>query len=334
MRIDVHAHYFPREYVEKMISLGREDLHPRMGQDRDLSARIEEMDRASCEVQILSAVGPDCQMHSEESAVQAAHFINDRYAEVVQDHDGRFRAFGWLPLPYVDAALAEAGRCLDDLGFEGIAMSCGFQGRTLDDPEFEPLWDELDRRSAIVYVHPVGNHSCGHFGLNDYNLTLAYGSQIQLPMTATRLVFSGVAQRHRNIEFIFAVCGGVLPFLLPRVERNLKRGFNDEAVRAVGPSMMSYVKDLPISPDDPLAEFRRFYYDTSVQDVPLALLAAKQMFGVDRLVLGSDMIFASLVEAVEMIEQSPYLSEPEKLAILDVNAETLLARHGSKLVVG
>jgi predicted TIM-barrel fold metal-dependent hydrolase len=329
MRIDVHAHYFPRDYVEMMISLGRTDLHPGMGQDSDLLPRVAEMDKASCDVQILSAVGLDCQMQSKDAAVAAARFINDRYAEVAAGNGGRFRAFGWLPLPYVDAAMDEASRCLDELGFEGIAMSCGYQSRTLDDPEFGPLWEELDRRSAIVYIHPVGAHSCGHFGLNDFNLTLAYGSQIQLPMAATRLVYSGLAQRHLNIDFIFAVCGGVLPYLLPRLERNLRRGLNNEALKAVGPSMFAWMKDLPVAPDDPVADFRRFYY---VQDVPLALLAAKQTFGSERLLLGSDMIFASLTEAVEMIERSPYLSEEEKVAILDVHAEQLLMRHGSQLV--
>jgi aminocarboxymuconate-semialdehyde decarboxylase len=307
-----------------MIDLGRSDLHPDSSQGTDLGPRIATMDEVAVEAQVLSAVGLDCQMGGPAAAVEAARFINDIYRNVVDAHGGRFRAFGWLPLPYVDGALGEATRCLDDLEFEGVAMSCFFQGRPLDDPEFEELWAELNRRRAVVYVHPVGMHSAVHPGMREYGLHTAYGSSMQLAVAATRLVYSGITIRYSDLTFIFAVCGGMLPFLLPRVERNLRRGLGDEAVSAVGAQYFAWVKRLPLDPADPLAEFRRFYYDTSVQDVPLALLAARQTFGADRLILGSDEIFASLTEAVRMIEQSPYLTEDEKAGVLDLNAQRLL----------
>ncbi len=323
MRVDVHAHYFPKTYVDEMVRLGKSDMPP-AGQSADLAPRIAAMDEVQCEAQVLSAVGLDCQMEDRDAAVAAARFINDEYREVVDAHGGRFRAFGWLPLPYVEESLAEVARCLDELQFAGIAMSCFYQGRSLNDPDFEELWAELDRRHAVIYVHPVGMHSCGHPGMNQFGLHTAYGSQIQLPLAATHLVYSGITIRYPNISFIFAVCGGTLPYLLPRIERNLRRGFNDEAIAASGPNFFAWVKKLPLDPSDPLAEFRRFYYDTSVQDVPLALLAIRETVGVDRLVLGSDEIFASLTEAVAMIETSPYLSDEEKTAVLDLNAQRLL----------
>jgi predicted TIM-barrel fold metal-dependent hydrolase len=323
MRIDVHAHYYPKSYIDEMIRLGRTDMPP-AGQSSDLGSRLATMDEAQCEAQVLSAVGLDCQMHDRDAAVTAARFINDAYREVVDAHGGRFRAFGWLPLPYVEESLAEATRCLDELEFSGIAMSCFYQGRSLNDPEFEELWAELNRRHAVVYLHPVGMHSCGHPGMNQFGLHTAYGSQIQLPLAATHLVYSGITIRYPDISFIFAVCGGTLPYLLPRIERNLKRGFSDEAVAATGPSFFAWVKKLPLDPSDPVAEFRRFYYDTSVQDVPLALQAVRDTVGVERLLLGSDEIFASLTEAVQMIEQSPVLTEDEKTAVLDLNAQRLL----------
>jgi aminocarboxymuconate-semialdehyde decarboxylase len=282
------------------------------------------MDEVAVEAQVLSAVGLDCQMGAPAAAVEAARFINNIYRDVVDAHGGRFRALGWLPLPYVHEALREATRCLDDLEFEGIAVSCFFQGRPLDDPEFEELWAELNGRRAVVYVHPVGMHSCVHPGMREYGLHTAYGSSMQLAVAATRLVYSGITIRYSDLKFVFAVCGGVLPFLLPRVERNLRRGLDDEAVSAVGAQYFAWVKRLPVDPADPLAEFRRFYYDTSVQDLPLALLAARDTFGADRLILGSDEIFASLTEAVHMIERSPYLTEDEKLGVLDLNAQRLL----------
>jgi predicted TIM-barrel fold metal-dependent hydrolase len=331
MRIDVHAHYFPKDYVQKMIALGRNDIHPGSGQPADLGPRLAAMDETAVEAQVLSAVGLDCQMHDRDSAVEAARFINDEYRDVVEDHGGRFRAFGWLPLPYVEDAIAEAIRCLDELEFAGIAMSCFYQERSLDDPAFEELWAELNSRRAVIYVHPVGAHSCGHPGMDKYGLHTGFGSFMQLSVAATRLIYSGVTQRYPNISFIFAVCGGMLPYMLPRIERNLRRGFNDEAVVASGAQFFAWVKQLPLDPADPISEFRRFYYDTSVQDVPLALLAAKETYGVDRLVLGSDEIFASLTEAVQMIENSPYLSAEEKTAVLDLNAQRVLKLTPTKV---
>jgi predicted TIM-barrel fold metal-dependent hydrolase len=331
MRIDVHAHYFPKDYVQKMIALGRTDVHPGSGQPADFGSRLAAMDEAAVEAQVLSAVGLDCQMHEREAAVQAARFINDAYRDVVDEHAGRFRAFGWLPLPYVEDAVAEAERCLGELDFAGIAMSCFFQGRPLDDPAFEELWAELNRRQTVVYVHPVGMHSCGHPGMSQYGLHTAFGSFMQLSVAATRLVYSGVTQRYPDISFIFAVCGGMLPYMLPRMERNLRRGLNDEAVVASGAQFFAWVKKLPIDAADPIAEFRRFYYDTSVQDVPLALLAARETYGVDRLVLGSDEIFASLTEAVQMIQDSPYLTAEEKTAVLDLNAQRVLKLTAAKV---
>jgi predicted TIM-barrel fold metal-dependent hydrolase len=323
MRIDVHAHYYPKNYIDTMLRLGKTGLHPGAAQSSDLSPRIAAMDEVGVEAQVLSAVGLDCQMHDAASAAEAARSINDEYAEVMAQHGGRFQAFGWLPLPYVEESLAEATRCLDELGFTGIGVSCFFQGRPLDDPEFDELWAELDRRKAVIYVHPVGDHSCSHPGMSDFSLSLAFGSTTQLPVAATRLVYSGLTQKYPNLSFIFAVCGGVLPYLLPRIERNLKRGLNDEATAAVG-GFFAWMKKLPIDPKDPLAEFRRFYYDTSVQDIPLTFLAMRDTVGFERTLLGSDEIFASLVEAVHMIEGSPYLSEDEKVSILDYNAQKLL----------
>ena len=331
MRVDVHAHYYPKSYIETMIRLGRSDLHPGAGQSPDFAPRIAAMDEAGVQAQVLSAVGLDCQMHEPGAAAQAARFINGEYAKVVGAHGGRFRAFGWLPLPYVDEALTEAAWCLDELGFAGVAVSCFFQGRPLDDPGFEDLWAELNRRRCVVYVHPVGTHSSSHPGMSEYGLHTAYGSSLQLAVAATRLVYAGIPQRYPDLSFIFAVCGGVLPFLLPRVERNLRRGLNDEAVNAVGAQFFAWVKKLPLDPADPLGEFRRFYYDTSVQDVPLALLALRETVGLDRVLLGSDEIFASLPEAVHMIERSPYLSAGEKAAVLDLNAQRLL-RLGHRTV--
>ncbi|HEU0044485.1 amidohydrolase family protein [Sphingomonas sp.] len=322
MRIDVHAHYFPQSYTDKLVSLGLN--HARgSGQSEDLTGRLKTLDENHCDHQILSAVGLDTQVHSLDGAVEGARFINDLYAETVVRSGGRFRAFGWVPLPYVEEAITEAIRCLDELRFEGICFPCFFHGRPLDDPAFEPFWAELNRRKAKAYIHPVGAHSCSHPGMAEYNLSMASGSLAQLQITAQRIVYSGLSMRFPDVEFIFAVCGGHLPYVWERTKRNLVRGLTTRASGAVAANFYTWMDDAPITLDDPMQAFRKFWYDTSVQDIPEAMLLVQKSYGTDRLLLGSDEIFASLTEAVSYVETNPYLSADEKVAILDRNAQSL-----------
>lgn len=322
MRIDVHAHYFPSAYTDKLVELGLD--HARhSGQSNDLTARLKTLDDNKCDHQILSAVGLDTQVHEVRGAVAGARFANDIYAETVRQTGGRFRAFGWVPLPYVDEAIAEAIRCLDELKFEGICFACFYHERPLDDPAFEPFWAELNRRKAKAYIHPVGSHSCGHPGMKDYNLSMAAGSMAQLQITAQRIAYSGLSTKFPDIEFIFAVCGGYLPYMWERIKRNLVRGLTTRAKGAVAANFYNYVDNMPITVDDPMRLFREFWYDTSVQDIPEAMLLVQKSYGTDRLLLGSDEIFASLTEAVQYVETNPYLSAAEKHAILDQNAQSL-----------
>ena len=322
MRIDVHAHYFPTRYIDKLLDLGLG--HARgMGQTSDLGPRLQAMDAAHCDHQILSAVGLDTQVHDQGGAVEGARFINDLYAEVVTQTAGRMRAFGWVPLPYVEEAIAEAVRCLDVLKFEGICFPCFFHGRPLDDAAFDPFWAEMNRRRAKAYVHPVGTHSCTHPGMKDFGLHTGVGSMAQLQVAAQRIVYSGLSQRYPDIEFIFAVCGGNLPYVWERVRRNLERALTNSAEGAIASSFFSWIKKTPITLDDPMRPFRKFWYDTSVQDIPEAMLLVKKAYGTDRLLLGSDEIFASLTEIVEYIETNEYLTAEEKTDILDRNAQLL-----------
>lgn len=322
MRIDVHAHYFPTTYVDKLVALGL-DKAAGSGQSMDLTKRLQTLDHNKCDHQILSAVGLDTQVHNLAGAVEGARFANDIYADTVKQTGGRLRAFGWVPLPYVDEAIAEAVRCLDELRFEGICFSCFYHGRSLDDPAFEPFWAELNRRKAKAYIHPVGTHSCGHPGMDKYNLAMSAGSMAQLQVAAQRIVYSGLNTRYPDIEFIFAVCGGYLPYMWERIQRNLRRAISGSAAGAVAPTFFSYAKDLPITVDDPMRLFRKFWFDSSVQDIPEAMLLVQKSYGTDRLLLGSDEIFASLTEMVQYIETNTYLSAAEKHAILDENAQRL-----------
>jgi predicted TIM-barrel fold metal-dependent hydrolase len=324
MRIDVHAHYWPASYLDKLVELGRRDLAHAGRQRDDFDERLAEMDSAGVDIQLLSAIGLNTEIAEQAGAVDAARHINDVYAGVVARYGGRFGAFGSVPLPFVDEAIAESTRVLDELGFAGIALPCVVGGKSLDHADFAPFWAHLAERDAAVYVHPVGSDSRCHPGLDAFGLEFALGSTVQIAMAPLRVALSGLSTRHPSLRFVFALCGGVLPYLWHRYERNLRRGLEMSAVAAVGAHYFDWIKELPFDPDDPMSLLRHFWYDTSVQDIPSALALSKQTVGVDRILLGSDAIFASLTEAVQMIEKSPDLTDAERTAILDRNAADML----------
>jgi predicted TIM-barrel fold metal-dependent hydrolase len=323
MRIDVHAHYWPGEYMQALTDAGRPDLAGFARQVDDFDQRLEKLDRNGVQLQILSAIGLNVALPDLAAAAETTRLINDLYAGIARRYPGRFSSFASVPLPHVDAAIAETDRVFAELGVAGIGLPCIVNGRPIDSPEFEPFWENLARHDAVVYIHPVGTDSAAHPGLADWGLHTAYGSPLQITVAPVRILYSGISTRYPTLRFVFAMCGGFLPFLWPRNERNLRRGFAHSAVATAGKGFMSYLDQLPIEADDPMAGLRRFWYDVGMQDVPSALLVAKESYGTDRLVLGSDEVFASLDDAVAFVRDSPYLTDDEKTAVLDLNAAAI-----------
>jgi aminocarboxymuconate-semialdehyde decarboxylase len=326
VRIDVHAHYWAASYIEALVAGGRRDL-AFAGQRDDLDDRLAEMDRVGVDVQLFSAIGLNTEVADAAAAASASRHINDLYVEISERYGGRFRGFASVPLPHVAEAIAEADRALDELDLVGVALPCVVGEKSLDDEAYAEFWAHLGGkgRQVAVYVHPVGTDSNCHPGLAGYGLNMLLGSTMQIAMAPLRVALSGITQRYPDIQFIFALCGGVLPYLWQRYERNLRRGLEMSAVAAVGKGMFSWMDDLPFDADDPMALFRRnVHFDTSVQDIPAALRLGKETYGVERMMLGSDAIFASLTEAVATIQDSDDLTADEKHRILDVNAQALL----------
>ncbi len=323
MRIDVHAHYWAQPYIDALVAAGRRDL-AFAGQRDDLDERLAEMDRVDVDVQIFSAIGLNTEVAEADAAAATCRVINDLYCEIADTYQRRFRGFASVPLPHVEPAVVEADRALARRGIVGIALPCIAGGEPID--TFTEFWDHLGAKGeqVVIYVHPVGMDSNCHPGLDQFGLNMLLGSSTQTAMAALRVGLTGITRRHPNLQFIFALCGGTLPFLWDRYERNLRRGIEMSAVAAVGKGMFAWMDDIPFDPEDPMALLRtNVHFDTSVQDIPAALRLTKETLGVERMMLGSDAIFANLTEAVDTIRGSDDLTDDEKHRILDVNARTL-----------
>src|SRR5581483_6134765 len=138
VRIDVHAHYYPQHVLDEFTRLGSPRGYTGPSGGLTVEQRLELMDEAGIDAQVLSMGVGQPYLPDAEKARAGARCANDAYQDLVKRSGGRFAAFGCLPLPHVDAALAETAYCLDELGMAGLNLGCSVAGRPLEDPAFEP----------------------------------------------------------------------------------------------------------------------------------------------------------------------------------------------------
>lgn len=232
MVIDTHAHLYPARYLDFLESIGIDPASTKIARnlraddsEADLRARFQMMDDAGVDLQVLSAT-PQLPMGnapgavSAENAAKAARMINDIYAAAVSTHPDRFRAYGAIPLPFVEESLTEIAYVLDDLKFFGVAINTfvGADG-ALTDPAYEPVFEELNRRGAIVYIHPAG-HCAGCQTMIDHGLTWVNGAPMEDAIATLELLKADYPHRFPNIRFHIAHLGGDLAFLSQRLEDN------------------------------------------------------------------------------------------------------------------
>jgi 6-methylsalicylate decarboxylase len=298
MRIDVHAHYTPAEYLALLARARGSDpaRDPILGIQGTLDERVDQLKEAGVDLQVLSLGQHVPHLDDQANAVEAARLGNDAYADIARGYGGRYAAFGSVPLPHVDAAIAEAARCLDELGMLGINLGCSVGERTLDDPAFEPFWAELDRRRAVVFLHPIFRATDPH--IRDYELARLAGACFEDTVAALRLVLSGVTERHPGLRIIVPHFGGTLPVIYPRIARRGKA---------------------------PL--LRQLYYDTA-NGYPPALACACQALGTERLMLGTDFPFiGSIKQNVDYVFEAGLGPEDER-RITETTATELLGLGG------
>ncbi|HLH26187.1 MAG TPA: amidohydrolase family protein [Chloroflexota bacterium] len=317
MYVDVHAHYTPIEYLDYLAEHGSPEsgrgARVAPGAGLSIEGRLGLMDQVGIRLQVLSVGSSTPYLADQAHAVAAARLANDRYADLCGQYPTRFAAFGTVPLPHVDAALTEAARCLDDLHMLGITIGCSVAGRQLDAPAFAPFFAELDRRGTVLFLHPQGV-GCGP-GTGDFGMAWLVGAPVEDTAAALRLIMSGMLDRYPGVKIIVPHLGGVLPFLAQRVDDLTEHSVARQRAEDQAPAIHGA----------PGAYYRRLWYDT-VNSHPAALRCARDTFGADRLLLGTDFPYltgpqwAPLVRYVETAGFPPH----ETAAILGDNARALL----------
>jgi predicted TIM-barrel fold metal-dependent hydrolase len=214
-RIDTHHHILPPEYVRLV---GRQAIgrpSPNGAPDWDVAASLRVMDENGIAAAVVSVSAPGIWFGNASRAKRLARACNDFAAQMAADHPGRFGFFAALPLPDVQSSLAEIGHAVETLKCDGVGLMTNYGNRYLGDPGFSPVFEEMNRRGLIVYVHP-NTCSC--------DLDVLPGipsSMIEFPHSTTRTIMSLLASdaftRWPRIRFIFSHAGGTIPFLVNRI---------------------------------------------------------------------------------------------------------------------
>ena len=215
--IDVHAHFLPDQYREALATAGidQPDGFPRVPM-WNASEHVEVMDRLGIEACVLSVSSPGVQFGegmSASDAVSLVRHVNDVAAATITQHPGRFGAFASLPMADEGESLAEIERVFDGLGLDGVNLLTNVAGVYLGDASLEPIMAELNRRRAVVFIHPT-SPACWECTSLGYPRPM-----IEFPFDTTRavtnLLLSGTLARHPDIRWIVPHAGGTLPFLAP-----------------------------------------------------------------------------------------------------------------------
>jgi predicted TIM-barrel fold metal-dependent hydrolase len=298
-RIDFHHHFLPPRHVE-MITAQRESGRPPRWSP---AMSVEEMDRNGVATAIVSLVQPGIWLGDVETSRRLARECNEYGTTMAADHPGRFGLFAAIPLPDTDGSLREIEYALDVLKANGIGLMTQFDGKYLGDPAFTPVMEELNRRKAIVYIHPTQPACCVGLVPGVTVSTIEYATDSS--RTLASLLFSGTAGRFPDIRFMFSHGGGTVPFLLGRFER------------------LATETKAPWMPNGATPELRKFYYEIAQANHTGALAALLAMVPVSQVLFGSDYPLRPVAEAVNGVTAYRF-TDAERRAIERDNAARLL----------
>jgi predicted TIM-barrel fold metal-dependent hydrolase len=307
--IDVHHHIVPpfwfEEVKERIAAQGGGRIIPTWYGWSPQRA-LEDMDRNGVAIALISMTTPGIWFGDAAQGRRLARDYNDFAVKIVRDHPGRFGLFATLPLPDTEGSLKEIEYAFDTLKADGIGLMTSYGDRWVGDPSFLPVLEELNRRKAVIYVHPSSPLCCT--GLMPYVPPFFAEFQQDTTRAILSLVFSGSLARLRDIRFIFSHSGGTLPMVAGRIEHY-----------AALPAFKDKV------PNGFINELTRLHYEIANAANKPALAALTSLVPTSQIMFGSDFPLVSIGETARGLAQLGF-SDADFRKIACDNALRLIPR--------
>ena len=284
--IDVHQHYIPPFYLSEnrdRIAGSRGGQLSPAWLNRTPEQAIAAMDKQGVATAVLSLTTPGVWFGDPQAAAQTARRVNEYAADLARIHPGRFGLFAAIPLPDTEGSLREIEYALNVLKADGIGLLTSYGDKWLGDAVYQPVFEELNRRKAVVFVHPTTPMSCRAM-MPDVSPIM-----VEIPQDTTRavtnLLFTGSFAKFKDIHFIFAHAGGNVPMVLGRMHQYAPKNIAEKV-----PNGIEY-------------ELKRLHYDIAGTAYRPAIAALTSLVPTTQILFGSDNPFAPLAETAEGMMQ-------------------------------
>ncbi len=294
-RIDTHCHVVPPQFITAHHAENSPDF-----KRWSVQGLLDQMDGNGIESGVLSLNSPGVDFADEATAIKLARDCNEYTAQMVRDRPKRFGLLTALPLLHTDASLKEIAYGFDTLKADGICLVTSYQGKYLGNPQFDPIWEELNRRKASVFAHP--QTPLGDKSERDRIL--------EMPFDTARAVFDLVLASHfkkyPDIRWIFAHGGGGLPFLWQRISDSESK--RSDVVKG---GLAAVLKDV--------------HFDLVGAANKIDFELVSQLWGMNRLTFGTDWSFVEAKVTADNVDRLN-LSPADAYAVNRGNAEKLFPR--------
>jgi predicted TIM-barrel fold metal-dependent hydrolase len=294
--VDVHAHYYP----PVLKALGA----PGPMNGWSLQRHLEEMDAAGVTRSLFSLTTPGIVATGDQGR-QLTRESNEYAAKTCGEQKGKLGFFTYVQLDDLDGALKEIEYGFDVLKAQGVGLFTSYGNRWLGDPQFDPVFAELERRKAIVYVHPVGPACCSRMIPGVLDTLIEYGTDTTRAIAS--YIYRGAARRYPNVRMIWSHSGGTMPYLIERFDGADRSG----AAKAEAPEGFR-------------AAASKFFYDVAQASNPVATAALRSVVPVNHIVFGTDYPFRTPLEHVTALQANRVFNRSELRGVYRANVEQFL----------